>query len=200
MKARFEGLADGLAEFGYAVMDGFLDDAEVRAILDLDVFKGGIGSLKKAGIGNHQNLQLNEAIRGDYIQWLDKSAAPLPLKVYLKRLQDLRGFLNRNLFLSLQDEEVHLTVYPVGSFYKRHLDQFKKDDRRKLSAVCYLNTNWDEAHGGQLRMYCKDGKIDILPFGGRMVCFRSDQIEHEVLPAKRERLSLTGWMLDLMLT
>jgi SM-20-related protein len=28
------------------------------------------------------------------------------------------------------------------------------------------------------------------------VCFRSDQIEHEVLPATRERLSLTGWMLD----
>lgn len=199
MKAHFEGIADGLAEWGYAVMDEFLDAAEVRAILDLEVFKGGIGNLKKAGIGNHQSLQLNEAVRGDYIQWLEKSAAPLPLKVYLERLQDLRAFLNRNLFLSLQDEEVHMTVYPVGSFYKRHLDQFKKDDRRKLSIVCYLNTNWDEPLGGQLRMYCKDGQIDILPLGGRMVCFRSDQIEHEVLPAKRERLSLTGWMLDRIL-
>ncbi|MDQ2656958.1 MAG: 2OG-Fe(II) oxygenase, partial [Bacteroidota bacterium] len=38
--------------------------------------------------------------------------------------------------------------------------------------------------------------LDILPVLGRMVCFRSDQLEHEVLPATRPRLSLTGWLLD----
>jgi SM-20-related protein len=45
-------------------------------------------------------------------------------------------------------------------------------------------------------MYVPDGPVDILPLAGRLVCFRSDQIEHEVLPATRERLSLTGWLLD----
>jgi SM-20-related protein len=38
--------------------------------------------------------------------------------------------------------------------------------------------------------------VDFLPLAGRLVCFRSDQIEHEVIAATRERRSLTGWMLD----
>jgi SM-20-related protein len=37
---------------------------------------------------------------------------------------------------------------------------------------------------------------DVLPVAGRLVCFRSDLLEHEVLPATRERLSLTGWLID----
>jgi len=37
---------------------------------------------------------------------------------------------------------------------------------------------------------------NVLPVAGRLVCFRSDIIEHEVLPSKKERLSITGWMLD----
>jgi SM-20-related protein len=89
-----------------------------------------------------------------------------------------------------------MTVYPVGSFYKRHLDQFKQDDHRKLSLICYLNEDWKEIHGGQLRMHLPSEVLDVLPTGGKLVCFRSDMIEHEVLPATRERYSLTGWILD----
>ena len=59
-----------------------------------------------------------------------------------------------------------------------------------------LNVVWKEEHGGHLRIYLPDGPLDILPVAGRIVCFRSDQLEHEVLPATRARLSLTGWMLD----
>ena len=89
-----------------------------------------------------------------------------------------------------------MTVYPAGSFYKRHLDQFKADDHRKLSVICYLNNNWTAERGGQLRLHLSTDILDILPLAGRMVCFRSDQIEHEVLPAIKDRLSLTGWILD----
>jgi SM-20-related protein len=105
-------------------------------------------------------------------------------------------FLNRALFLSLKDVEVHQTVYPIGSYYKRHLDQFKKDDARKLSVILYLNKNWTEENGGQLRIYTNDQYFDVLPIAGRLVCFRSDALEHEVMPATRERLSITGWILD----
>ena len=38
--------------------------------------------------------------------------------------------------------------------------------------------------------------FDILPAGGRLVVFRSDQIEHEVLLCRKKRYSITGWMLD----
>jgi SM-20-related protein len=196
MNLNFDAVADGLAENGFAVLDNFLSPHEVEEIRSLDVFKNSVNQFKKAGIGKNQGNQINEAIRGDYIHWLDKNNAPEATLVYLQRLNDLMQFLNQSLFLSLKDYEVHMTIYPAGSFYKRHLDQFKTDDHRKLSVICYLNGNWTEAQGGQLQMHLPGHPVEILPEAGRLVCFRSDQIEHEVLPATRERLSLTGWMLD----
>jgi SM-20-related protein len=196
MNPVFDAIADGLAEEGYAVADHFLNEEEVRAILQSGDFHDSIQRFKKAGIGKSQNSQINEAIRGDYIQWLDRNTASAAVNVYLNRLNELREFLNQALFLSLKDQEVHLTVYPVGTFYKRHLDQFKKDDHRKLSVILYLNENWKEENGGQIRLHLDSGEKDIFPFAGRLVCMRSDQIEHEVVAANRERLSITGWVLD----
>jgi SM-20-related protein len=196
MTEKFEIIADGLATTGYAVCDQFLSQSEVDAILESHSFKSGFNAFRKAGIGKSQAHQINEAIRGDYIQWLDKSTASLETKIYLERLSQLVEYLNVSLYLSLKDYEVHLTIYPAGAFYKRHLDQFRQDDHRKLSVICYLNNEWREEHGGQLRMFLENDSIDFLPLAGRLVCFRSDRIEHEVLPATRERLSLTGWMLD----
>ena len=189
-------LVDGLADNGYAVIDDFLMPDEVNAILQLDEFQNGLLQFKKAGIGHQQEKQINEGIRGDYIQWVDRTTAKPALQVYLEKLNTVIGFVNQTLYLSLKDYEVHLTQYPPGSFYKRHLDQFKKDDHRKLSAICYLNTNWKADEGGQLRLYLENETKDILPEAGRLVCFRSDLLEHEVLPATRPRLSLTGWLLD----
>jgi SM-20-related protein len=192
----FDAIADGLAENGYAVADDFLDHQEVEDILNLNEFKSGIARFKKAGIGKQQNHHINESVRGDYIQWIDKSSAPAALQTYLDKLKALTQFLNESLFLSLKDYEVHMTIYPAGSFYKRHLDQFNRDDHRKLSVICYLNSDWNEAKGGQLRMFLPEKSVDLLPIAGRLVCFRSDQIEHEVLPATHPRLSITGWILD----
>lgn len=192
----FEGIADGLAIDGISVVDDFLSKEEVAGILNTDDFKNGLLQFRKAGVGKAQERQVNESIRGDYIQWIDRAMAPPAIQLYLERLSRLTAFLNQSLFLSLKDSEVHMTVYPIGSFYKRHLDQFRKDDRRKLSVICYLNEDWTEEHGGQLRVYFPDGPKDFFPLEGRFVCFRSDLLEHEVLPAIRARLSLTGWILD----
>jgi SM-20-related protein len=196
MTSLFDHVADGLAEHGYAVCDQFLSQSEVRDVVGSGKFQSAAETFRKAGIGKTTSHQINEGIRGDYIQWIEKNTAEPPLRVYLDRVDSLISHLNQSLFLSLKDFEVHMTVYPAGSFYKRHLDQFKKDDHRKLSIITYLNEAWLHDHGGQLRMYFPDGAKDIFPIAGRMVCFRSDQIEHEVLPAARERLSLTGWILD----
>ena len=189
-------IADGLAENGFAIIDDFLSQQEVQSILQLDEFKNGLLQFKKAGIGKLQDKQINEAIRGDYIQWVDRASAQPSMQAYLTKLNELISFVNQNLFLSLKDYEVHMTIYPPGSYYKRHLDQFKKDDHRRLSVICYLNENWKEEEGGQLRIFLPEKHIDVLPVAGRLVCFRSDQLEHEVLRATRPRLSLTGWILD----
>ena len=195
MNPHFDAIADGLADQGYAVIEQFLSQAEVDAILQLDEFAQ-TENFRKAGIGNSQSVQIRENIRGDYIHWLDRETAPAPALVYLDRIHTLIGFLNQALYLSLKDAEIHFTIYPPGAYYKRHLDQFKQDDHRKLSVICYLNHDWEEQHGGQLRMYLPDKTLDVLPTAGTLVCFRSDLIEHEVLPATRERLSITGWILD----
>lgn len=189
----FSTIADGLAQSGYAVVNDFLTPTEVQQILSQNVFSG--NSFKKAGIGK-ETKQINEAIRGDSILWLDKQSADASIKTYLNRIDALREYLKENLYLSLKDFECHLATYPPGSLYKRHLDQFKTDDHRRISVIVYLNQNWKEEEGGQLRMYLENSSIDFLPIAGRLICFRSDKIEHEVLSATRERLSITGWLLD----
>jgi SM-20-related protein len=192
--AHYKIISDELAEQGYGIVDDFLTAGEVESILRLNEFNKGIVLFKRAGIGTEK--QIETAIRGDYIRWIDPQTAPEELKIYLRKLSGLISFVNQSLFLSLKDYEIHQTIYPVGSFYKRHIDQFRTGDHRRLSVICYLNRDWKEEQGGQLRLHLPEGPCDIFPTAGRLVCFRSDQLEHEVVPASRDRLSLTGWILD----
>lgn len=96
---------------------------------------------------------------------------------------------------------MHFAVYPEGTFYKRHLDVFQHTRARKISVICYLNFDWVPEDGGQLRIYLpqEDGteqQVDLLPLAYRLVCFNSQSLEHEVLPARRRRYSITGWLKD----
>jgi len=199
LQFQIEKIADGIAENSYAIVDHFLSVSEVDDILNTDAFKNAKLQFKKAGIGKQKDKQINEGIRGDYIQWIEPQSATAPIALYLNRLQELARYLNRSLFLSLKDSEIHMTLYPIGTFYKRHLDQFKSDDHRKISIICYLNKDWMQEEGGQLVLHLPEEKKEILPSAGKIVCFRSDLIEHEVMPATRERLSVTGWLVDRVL-
>ncbi|HRI79643.1 MAG TPA: 2OG-Fe(II) oxygenase [Cyclobacteriaceae bacterium] len=198
-QSKMEQIVDELAEKSFSIIGDFLTPEEVHVILHTDEFKNSKLHFKKAGIGRHSEKQIVESIRGDYIQWIDPRTAPDAIRIYIDRLTVLMQFLNQSLFLSLKGAEVHLTRYPIGTFYKKHIDQFRQDDHRKLSAICYLNTGWKETEGGQLRMHLKDGPLDVFPEAGKLVCFRSELVEHEVLPATRERYSLTGWLIDKIL-
>lgn len=203
LEQQFSQLADDLSEKGYAILDHFLSDEEVQAILNVMAGYREAGDFKKAGIGQADNVQVDRSQRGDLIRWIEPEKAREPTQVYLDRMRELMHYINRTCFLSLKDFEFHFTVYPVGTFYKRHLDQFKHDDHRKLSVICYLNFDWKPDDGGQLRMYLPmengEDAVDVLPQAGRLVCFRSDLLEHEVLNTARERRSLTGWLRDQLL-
>jgi SM-20-related protein len=191
---QFSAIADGLAGPGYAVIDDFLDEREVQAILSSPYISGSVAHMKAAGIG--KDAKAEASIRGDRILWIDRESAPECINIYFQRIFALIAFLNRELYLSLKDIEAHLTNYAPGTFYKRHLDQFRHDDHRRLSVLLYLNPGWGSREGGELRIYTKDGHVDVLPEAGRLAIFRSDLLEHEVMPATRERLSITGWILD----
>ncbi|HEY0745870.1 MAG TPA: 2OG-Fe(II) oxygenase [Steroidobacteraceae bacterium] len=109
-------------------------------------------------------------------------------------MEDLRLECNREAYLGLFEPELHYSLYPPGAAYARHVDQAQGTTQRKVSLVLYLNEGWEPGDGGVLRMHeANTGVLDIEPLGGRLVCFLTSGREHEVLPARRDRLSISGW-------
>ena len=181
-----EAALAALAGPGWCVLPGWLPVEEVRALRTLSL------PLQSAGVGRGATRVAASAIRGDSIAWLE-SGQPAA-GALLQRFDALRQTLNATFFLGLKRIEAHLACYPPGAGYARHLDRFRDDDARMISAVLYLNEGWSPADGGQLRLY-PDGidAIDVNPEAGTLVLFRSADLPHEVLPARRERWSVAGW-------
>lgn len=186
-------IVDDLATRGWSQQTLFLPEALSRALAGECRRRYSEGELNPAGVGRGASQEVREAIRGDQIQWLDPGESA-PCDRYLETMDSLRQAINQGLYLGLEDFECHFAFYPPGAFYKRHLDRFRDDDRRTVSAVLYLNEGWQPEDGGQLRMFLHDGVVhDVQPQAGTLVVFLSGDVPHEVLPARRERLSLTGW-------
>ena len=189
-------IADALAEQGWAVTPAFLSADEARALLADGLARR--EAFRQAGIGRGDEHHVRTAVRGDEVLWMDPSAPSPAQRVYLDRMEHLRTTLNRTLFLGLFAYEAHFAVYPPGAFYKRHLDAFHgRGKGRTLSCVLYLNEGWSDADGGHLRLYLDGDRlepfVDVRPEAGTLVTFLSEQFEHEVLTAHRERASATGW-------
>ena len=186
-------IVDDLAVNGWSRQDIFLPESLTRELAQECRKRAAEGELEPAGVGRGLAQEVREGIRGDRIQWLEPGQADC-CDSYLEIMDSLRLALNRGLFLGLEDYESHFALYPPGAFYLRHVDRFRDDDKRMVSAALYLNDTWLPEHGGQLRMYLKEeGVCDVNPVGGCLVVFLSGEVPHEVLPATRERLSLTGW-------
>ncbi|MCL1633103.1 2OG-Fe(II) oxygenase [Luteimonas sp. SX5] len=150
------------------------------------------GALQAASVGRDRTRALRPDVRGDSTLWLHDPRCGDAARDFLAELDALRGELNQRLYLGLHEVEAHYAAYPPGSGYARHRDRFRDDDARVLSWVSYLNEGWNESDGGALRVLTDDGQVDVTPLGGTSVCFLSE-LEHEVLPAARERLSIAAW-------
>ena len=115
---------------------------------------------------------------------------------------------------------------PGGSSYPLHVDNpqgLGAGDVRKLTCILYLNPNYRDGDGGELRLHLDGGdddnddddggggaaaaspleRVDLAPLGGRLLLFWSDEIPHEVLPtapggrpddATLDRYALTVWI------
>ena len=151
---------------------------------------------------------------------------PEGLRTVLKAIDDMRNELavatGRPL---LQDAELQLLRYRPGGFYARHVDDrvgaADRPVRRSISLLIYLTpSDWDSAaDGGHLRLHANsparklapqvhdiethersetDGTsvVDVPPLAGSLILFDSVNQPHEVLPTKRERAALVGWLLE----
>ncbi len=145
-----------------------------------------------AGTGREHSRSL---LRGDHTSWFSAGALSAPQQAFQQRIDRLREALNRRLFLGLVGTESHYAVYPPGSGYQRHLDRIRDNDARVISAVFYLNEDWQESDGGALRLHLADQSYrDVFPHAGTLLLFLSAQFEHQVLPATRQRMSIACWM------
>lgn len=192
-----ERIARELAGAGWSICTDFLPAAQI-ALLAAELSERFVhGEFHTAGVGSGTRHRLEPDIRGDRVHWLEDSAQTAAQRPYFTALEDLRSAVNRELFLGLFSFEGHMAIYPPGSFYRRHLDQFQGTAQRKVSVILYLNAGWREQNGGQLRLYLDHAEnaayVDVPPQAGTLACFLSDRFYHEVLPATRERLSVTGW-------
>ena len=82
-----------------------------------------------------------------------------------------------------------------GGCFPFHFDNPGSPNRRALTAIIYLNTDWQPAHGGQLELQPFLGRrIVIPPVFGRMCVFYSDRVLHCVRPARAPRFCFTVWI------
>jgi SM-20-related protein len=152
------------------------------------------GGLRAAAVGRGSARSERGDIRGDRISWLEAETAHPAELAFFAQIEALRLAFNRQITLGLFEFEGHYALYPRGASYARHRDRFRDDDARVISCVAYLNDGWHDDEGGALRLYLEKEKTrDIMPVGGTLVAFLSDRFEHAVLPARRERLAVTGW-------
>lgn len=191
----YETIITDLLENQYAVCDAFFSDEAVQIMRAELEQKLETSEFKKSAIGNKSDEVVKEEIRGDYIFWLDVEDKNQASETFFNTINDFITYINATCYLGITTKEFHYAMYPEGTFYKRHLDVFKNDTRRKLSIVCYLNDeNWQPEFGGELVIYKPEEDIKIYPLKGRVVIFESQILEHEVKPVHRKRFSITGWL------
>ena len=155
--------------------------------------------MQPARIGAFENKTNNTKIRSDSILWMDQKSDP-SFAIWSDKITELNQFLRETFYLPIKDSEFHFAHYPEGSFYSKHVDQPKQTNRhsnhnRLVSVVHYLNPEWSANWGGQIVLYTKQGPIAIEPKSPSTLLFQSHKLEHEVLTAKKDRFSLTGWLL-----
>lgn len=191
----FEILIDGLIHKGVGSCDFFFEPETVQGLRANLLRHFCKGEMQPAGVGKNFDYTKNAAIRGDLIRWLDKSSSDPFESLFLDKVSQFIKHMNATCYTGINDFEFHYALYDVGSFYKRHLDQFRSDKGRLFSFVLYLNEDWADKDGGNISLYLEAGEMTLLPVEGRVVFFKSDQIEHEVHPSmSRPRLSIAGWL------
>ena len=150
----------------------------------------------------------------DYRSRPDFSARHPQLHLLLSTVSNtLQEKLSHGIDLDLNQTSVQLAVYPGdgSSCYVRHCDRGQdgcveesllnnkstRSPQRIVTAIYYLtDPDWSERKdGGSLLVFSHDdNSVVVPPYRDRLIVFRSDGVEHQVLPSlRRPRTAITMW-------
>jgi SM-20-related protein len=193
-----EDLMNAMDRQGWAAMPGCLGIVNSRSLRQECETACENGDLRSAGVGRGNDLKVRQEIRGDQVLWLKPGEFSKAQGAYLAQLEILRLAFNQRFFLGLFEFEGHFAMYPEGAFYKAHLDRHAGTSDRIVTVILYLNEDWQPGDGGELKLWTttgeKDGPFELIePRMGTLVCFLAGDFWHEVLPARKTRMSITGW-------
>ncbi len=194
LQTAFDGLIDTFLENNIGIAEHFLKSSMAADLKENLTGLYAHHQLRSAGIGNDVIVAHDTRTRSDKIYWLDRSHNDAHENEFFDMMDEFVLYLNSTCYTGITGYEFHYTLYEAGSFYKRHLDQFRSDKSRAYSMIMYLNTAWMPGDGGELCIHHNKHKQTISPLNGTCVFFKSSEIEHEVLVTLKPRLSITGWL------
>lgn len=176
---------DTFVNDGWMIIDNVF---ETKALLALQV---------ESGFVDYRDAELTAGvrvsdIRGDKIRWITENF--FAGYYYLQSINALASLFNRSLFAGIRHSEAHYACYPIGFGYQWHSDNPAGRDERVISAVFYLNDDWEPTDGGALEVVDKHGvHHEVMPVANRLIIFDSD-LRHQVQTAHRQRYSIATWM------
>ncbi|SEJ29361.1 SM-20-related protein [Dyadobacter koreensis] len=190
----FNTLIDSFIDNKVGIAENFLSEALASHLKDNLRTLYADKQLLDAGTGNEVVVVQDKRVRGDKIYWLDRKHNDPHENDFFDLMDQFVSHLNSSCYTGITGYEFHYTLYEKGSFYKKHLDQFRNNGSRQYSMIMYLNADWEEKDGGELRIHQENTQQNIAPTSGKSVFFKSSELEHEVLLTNTTRLSITGWL------
>jgi Rps23 Pro-64 3,4-dihydroxylase Tpa1-like proline 4-hydroxylase len=194
MENNFEILIESFIKDNVGIDNHFISDELSQHLKQNLLQLMNQNKLKEAGTGNNLLVSHDKTVRSDLIYWLDRSHDNEYENDFFDQIDDFIKYLNRSCFAGINGYEFHYSLYEIGSFYQKHLDQFNNNPSRKYSMISYLNDDWQESDGGQLMIYQNYNNKKVNPTQGKTVFFKSNELQHEVLVTQKQRMSITGWL------
>ncbi|XP_014607858.1 PREDICTED: uncharacterized protein LOC106788792 [Polistes canadensis] len=206
-----QNVVKDMNKFGVSVIDNFLGYESGNEVLKevLNMYSAGLfkdGQL----VSNKASANDLKTIRGDQITWLDGKEKQCPnIAMLISRVDAVIMKANKmtnngkmGQYLINGRTKAMVACYPgYGSHYVKHVDNPNRDGRC-ITAIYYLNQDWDvKTNGGLLRIFpegwSEDRVADIEPILDRILFFWSDRRNpHEVQPAYKTRYAITLWYFD----
>ncbi|XP_047033602.1 uncharacterized protein LOC124640050 isoform X1 [Helicoverpa zea] len=197
-----------MTQYGVCVLNNFLGKEQGLMVLNevLEMYRSGIFTAGQL-VSNPASTEA-QTIRSDLITWIDgKETNCHYIRQLISQVDNIILRANKMANNGKMGDYVingrtkaMVACYPgSGSHYVKHVDNPNKDGRC-ITAIYYLNLDWDVKRcGGLLRVFPEGTNqvADIAPIFDRMLFFWSDRRNpHEVQPAYSTRYAITLWYFD----